>query len=177
MSSTKVFAENAVVIRPAQRADFNAIAALHAASWKDAYRGLLSDAYLAGQVGIDLGRRWSQLELKGDDFVLVAEAEGKIIGFLMMWVRDGGYLDNLHVHPTLRSSGIGVKLLRAAALKLDELGHRTFYLWVLEENIAARRFYERHGGQVIVKENREIFDEVLPHLKISWDGPSYAQLV
>ena len=37
-------------LRTANQSDIQAIASLHAASWRHAYRGALSDAYLAGDI-------------------------------------------------------------------------------------------------------------------------------
>lgn len=164
-------------IRLATKTDFKSISKLHAASWKDAYRGMLSDDYLSGPVDDDLAQRWAELELGAWDFVLVAEDGGSLQGFLMMWVKDEGYLDNLHVHPNARSSGIGLQLLRFAAAHLNSLGVQSFYLWVLEQNAAAKRFYERHGGQLVEQDVKPVFEEQLLHLKMQWSGRSFLQLL
>jgi len=164
-------------IRLAAKSDFKSISKLHAASWKDAYRGMLSDEYLSGPVDDDLEQRWDGLELGERDFVLVAEEERVLQGFLMMWVKDEGYLDNLHVHPDVRSSGIGLQLLRRSVQHLNSLGVRSFYLWVLEQNAAAKRFYERHGGQIVGQEVKPVFEEQLLHLKMQWSGRSFLQLL
>jgi GNAT superfamily N-acetyltransferase len=60
----------------------------------------------------------------------------------------GSLVDNLHVAQVSKRSGIGSSLMRQAGTWLarlyTELG---VYLWVLEVNSPARRFYERLGGQ------------------------------
>jgi len=43
-----------IEIRPVTFRDAEVVAALHAASWRDAYRGILTDAYLDGDI---LGER------------------------------------------------------------------------------------------------------------------------
>lgn len=43
----------AVRYRVAHPADADAIAGLHAASWRENYRGILSDAFLDGEVEAD----------------------------------------------------------------------------------------------------------------------------
>lgn len=49
-------------------------------------------------------------------------------------------LDTLYVMPGLRGVGLGQRLLDAALP-----GRRPAYLWVIADNVAAVRFYERNG--------------------------------
>jgi ribosomal protein S18 acetylase RimI-like enzyme len=60
----------------------------------------------------------------------------------------GSFVDNLHVASAAKRSGIGSALMSQAgcwlAERYPELG---VYLWVLESNAPARRFYERVGGR------------------------------
>jgi ribosomal protein S18 acetylase RimI-like enzyme len=62
---------------------------------------------------------------------------------------DQGYdamLDNLHVRPDLKGQGVGGKLMKAVAVKLQTTGRTSFYLWVLHGNDAAAEFYKsKHG--------------------------------
>ena len=41
---------NVITFRPATLADSQRIASLHTVSWRDAYRGILPDAYLEGPI-------------------------------------------------------------------------------------------------------------------------------
>ena len=43
--------------------------------------------------------------------------------------------------------GIGHRLMQAVATRLFERGRRSFYLWVLDQNVAAQRFYTAQGGR------------------------------
>ncbi|MEM1374529.1 MAG: N-acetyltransferase [Pseudomonadota bacterium] len=137
-------------VRPARQADAQAICALHIASWRDAYRGHLPDAYLAEPVAADLGALWAKLP--ATDLVLVADNAGVVQGFLAFRMSidnlsaDGPLLDNLHVAPALRGGGIGEALLRAGMIAVGARGFDRFWLTVLENNHAARRFYLRLGG-------------------------------
>jgi len=73
--------------------------------------------------------------------IWVAEEEdGHIVGFLVVMVQDN-YLDQLFVDPTSHSQGIGTVLLH----KATELCPQGLSLHTLQQNVQARRFYERHG--------------------------------
>jgi ribosomal protein S18 acetylase RimI-like enzyme len=66
--------------------------------------------------------------------------------------RDGEYSDwgeivSLYIHPDFFREGYGQKLLRTALVELEESGYQKYYLWVLKENLPARKFYEKNGFQ------------------------------
>ncbi len=144
------------------------IAALHAASWKDAYRDILPADYLAGQVDDDLREHWRSAQIGPQDCVLVAVEDEKIVGFIGVWVRDEAFIDNLHAAPEMRSKGIGAKLMQAAAAILREQGERTAYLHVITENKRALGFYERLGGEVTQTLMRDVFGTPKLHYKVEW---------
>ena len=61
-------------------------------------------------------------------------------GFI--WI-EGREVKKLYVEPVLQGTGIGAKLLNMAICD-----YGVEYLWALEKNTRAIRFYERHGFQV-----------------------------
>lgn len=141
-------------IRVAELADANAVARLHAYSWQTAYRGILRDDFLEGPLHENRRVLWhgrlSQPE-KADQFVLVDEHEGQIRGFACAFLDAdpewGCLLDNLHVLPELKGHGLGRQLMREVAQRvLGSKSTRRLHLWAYEQNLAARRFYERLGG-------------------------------
>jgi GNAT superfamily N-acetyltransferase len=82
------------------------------------------------------------------DEVWLAEAEGRIVGFLSIAhsQRDGGdVLERLYVEPDVQGQGIGTALIeQAKALRPGGL-----VLWVFQKNTGARRFYQRHGFRLV----------------------------
>jgi len=56
-----------------------------------------------------------------------------------------GEIISIYLLPEYFHQGIGTKLLRASMDELFTLGYSNFYLWVLEDNRSARRFYEKNG--------------------------------
>ena len=155
-------------IRPASPPDFADIARVHAASWKDVYRGVLSDEFLDGRADDELLASWRRADISEDDCVLVAEENGDLLGFIAVWCKPNPFIDNLHVAPGRRSQGLGERLIRAAADILFERGHGTAYLYVMEQNLRARSFYERLGGMVAGKEEKVFFGDKALNLKIEW---------
>jgi GNAT superfamily N-acetyltransferase len=141
------------VFRLATKDDAVMIANLHASSWRIAYRGLLSDEYLDNDLAGERIAYWSRKvsSLAAREFILVAvDAAGVIEGFIaVMDLPENGYsalVDNLHVRPDLKGRGIGKSLMQRAAQILVDSGRSNYYLWVLNGNDPACRFYKSVGG-------------------------------
>ena len=148
---------NTVIFRSATVTDSQRIASLHTVSWRDAYRGILPDAYLAGPIVDERATHWqSRLSSPGSNrrCVLLAEAEETLVAFVCVLLDEeplwGACLDNLHVLPKLRSHGLGRQLFCRAAqwVMLNEPGWPV-HLWVFEANDEARRFYDAISGEVV----------------------------
>jgi GNAT superfamily N-acetyltransferase len=140
-------------IRTATAADIEAIARLHAESWRTTYRGQYGESFLDGPVYDDRLREWRErlTSPTGNQQVIVAEDVVGVAGFACAFSDDdarwGTLLDNLHVEPARKRSGIGTRLIREIALLArEDENSQHLYLWVLEANGPARRFYERLGA-------------------------------
>ncbi len=141
-------------LRPANPSDAEAIAALHADSWRRHYRGAYSDAFLDGDVISDRLAVWTDRLREPDPrrYTTVTEDGAGLIGFAHtafdedpIW---GALLDNLHVAHGHKRRGIGSQLLALTAAAAIE--RRTgLYLWVQEQNVAAQAFYETRGGECV----------------------------
>lgn len=139
--------------RVARLLDEEGIAQLHADSWRRTYRGDFLDAFLDGDLVANRHEVWRQrLGRPGDNqFVYVATEENQIAGFVCAYGAEdpkwGSLLDNLHVSHTHRRKGIGSVLIeRAGSWLVSAYPDCGVYLWVLESNEGARRFYERLGA-------------------------------
>jgi ribosomal protein S18 acetylase RimI-like enzyme len=147
-------ASSGLVIRQARAGDAEAIAALHADSWRRNYRGAYSDAFLDGDVIVERRAVWSERlgQQQPGDLTLVAVRDDTVLGFAHT-VREadptwGALLDNLHVSHRFKRLGIGAQLLKETAGHF--VAHRwpaALYLWVLEQNTTAQAFYESQGGR------------------------------
>ncbi len=143
-----------VTLRDASFADADAIADLQARSWRDAYRGSFSDAYLDGPVFGERRAFWTErLRHAGPAlWTAVAEREGAVVGFVCALPRHdprwGTLVDNLHTHPDAKRQGVGRHLLRALGTHLaDHAADIPVHLFVLRANRDAAAFYARLGGE------------------------------
>lgn len=148
-----------------QTTDVEVVAALHTASWRSAYRGILRDDFLQYDAPANRERHWRERlsVASATQTGLIAERAGRALGFAYL-IADadparGTLLDNLHVAPEARGDGIGRHLLSAVARVVDERGWPAgLHLWVFAANTAARRFYARHGASEVDRRQLESSD-------------------
>jgi GNAT superfamily N-acetyltransferase len=142
-------------LRAAGPDDAEKIALLHADSWRRHYRGAYADSFLDGDVVADRRSVWSsRLAAPANSMTVVAEDDTGLVGFVHVIFDDddrwGSLIDNLHVTHDRRRTGIGAALLTCAAGAVAERATaNSMYLWVLEQNTAAQRFYRACGGTCV----------------------------
>jgi ribosomal protein S18 acetylase RimI-like enzyme len=142
--------------RVAAPADAEAVANLHAASWRRNYRGAYSDAFLDGDVVADRLAVWTDRLRESDPrrCTILAENCDGLVGFANALFDDhprwGALLDNLHIADGHKRRGIGSRLLALTAEAVMEQPEGTgLYLWVLEQNADAQAFYEDRRGRCV----------------------------
>jgi ribosomal protein S18 acetylase RimI-like enzyme len=166
--------------REATTADVEAIATLHADSWRRHYRGSYSDAFLDGDLYGERLAVWTErFSQVGDGhYTVVADDGGTIVGFSHtifdedpVW---GALLDNLHVVFGLKRSGVGTTLMaKTAEAVIARRPKSGLFLWVLEKNTAAQAFYQARGGQCVgSKETDSRGDGPIIGLRYAWPDPS-----
>jgi GNAT superfamily N-acetyltransferase len=145
-----------MLIRPAILDDAPAIARAHVDAWRAAYRDILPGEYLAA---LSVERReamWSTILSSPGAVVLVAVDGEEIVGFASAAAsRDEdvdrtrvGEIGAIYLVERAWSRGLGARLFDAALVALRDAGFEEVVLWVLEENMRARAFYERKGMTV-----------------------------
>lgn len=140
-------------LRPASLNDVPALARVHVASWRAAYRGLMPDSVLDGLSEEAFADNWRQRLTQMPRSTMVAVAAEEVIGFAAAGPsRDAdavplktGELYALYLHPERWGTGTAHRLWSGMHqwLVVEELAVVT--LWVLEGNARARAFYERVG--------------------------------
>jgi GNAT superfamily N-acetyltransferase len=164
-------------IRGAAEADLPAIAAVHLASWQEAYRGLVPQAVLFGRSieGCHAGWRLI-LANHPEDIALASTPDGRVHGFcyagpVVDSARSGPFefeIYGLHVAPSARRQGFGASLLHRALARAHRAGMRSAIVWTLEGLKPSRRFYEREGGKPVKSGFWSIDGVTLPEIAYGW---------
>ena len=141
----------ALLVRRAGMADVGQIARVYVQSWREAYRGIIPQAYLDQLSVTSHERQWRRCFATGG-WGFVAEWEQRIVGFasggLSRACREiTGEIHVLYVLRACHGRGIGRALFDACHYELARGGHRGLIIWVLADN-PARGFYERLGGEL-----------------------------
>ncbi len=147
---------NKIQFSEANIKDTQGIARLHAQSWRENYKGSVSDEYLTKQADADRLNIWTirLTDPKPNQWVLKAELEQQLIGFICLYGEHhkeyGTMVDNLHVESKLKGQKIGTQLLNHAAnWAKQNFPQLPVYLEVLKNNAAAIGFYQSLGGKYV----------------------------
>lgn len=144
-------------LREAEPADAGAIAAVRVAGWRYAYAGVMPQAYLDSlSEAEDAARHRERLARPSSPArdLLVTDDDGTVAGWASCgpYRVDGGTrrvedaeLYALYVRPDRIGTGLGRLLTDAVRDAVAEDGAERLFVWVVEENVLARRFYERAG--------------------------------
>jgi ribosomal protein S18 acetylase RimI-like enzyme len=126
--------------------DERLIAGLKVACWREAYPGILPQPIL-DELNVSRSTvEWSRGLHNG--IAWIAEQAGEPVGFGHV---QGAEVTTLYVRKADHRRGVGHELLTRCFDEIACLGHANAHLWVLEENGAARRFYERVGGRLTAR--------------------------
>lgn len=140
-----------MTIREAAASDAALISRIIAASWRGAYHGLIDPVYLARlpeEYWLPSMRSWLA---SGRMYGYIAEDGGTPVGCVIYGrSRDESHADwgeivSLYVLPDRMNQGVGSRLLKGALDSLREDGFARVYLWAIDGNQTADRFYRRHG--------------------------------
>jgi ribosomal protein S18 acetylase RimI-like enzyme len=142
----------AYTIRYADSSYAKILGVIHAQSWKVAYKGIIPDEVLDNITAEKREQRfYTAITERGEENFLIFKGE-EAAGFLMIeQCRDEdldethGEICGIYLHPDYWNQGIGAKLMNWGLEELKNRGYKTITLWVLEENVRAREFYEKLG--------------------------------
>jgi ribosomal protein S18 acetylase RimI-like enzyme len=127
-------------VRPATGDDAEAIAQVHVASWRSAYRRILAPEFLAGLSVEQRQARWSDAIANDLPHVLVADADGQVVGFSAF-----GPCRDADAGALAFDRGLGRELWLASREALLQRGAQRVSLWVIANNARATRFYTLAG--------------------------------
>ena len=152
-----------LLVRPATRADADALADLFLEAREAAYPAIPRPVHPPDDV-----RGWwhSRFDADTDEKVevWVAERDAVPVGLLLL---EGEWVHSVYVAPGLTGQGIGTVLLDLGkSLRPGGLG-----LWVFESNEAARRLYRRHGFVEVRRTDGSDNEERSPDVEMAWPDP------
>jgi len=143
-----------IVICRADERHSDALAKLHADTWRLAYRGIIPHLHLEKMIA-RRGPEWWQRTLVLGASMLVAEFDGALAGYAYLGPNRarplgyGGEIYELYMRPEYQGVGLGEQLFGAARRNLAEIHSNGFVVWALVENDGARAFYQAMGGTKI----------------------------
>ena len=127
--------------------DIMAISRIYEESWKYTYKGLIPQDYLES---IPEGRWVANLE-NSNWSTLVCIDNGRIVGTSSFcesrFSQFSGWAEIIAIYllADYMGRGFGKALFDSVIVELKKMGYRNIFLWVLEENLRARKFYEKEG--------------------------------
>lgn len=143
-----------ILVLPAGPADAEALGSVHVRAWRETYRGLLPDAYLARMSEADLARRFRRaLTFPGPhDVTLAAAGREELVGYAQGGPSRAGKegeaeIATLYLLREAQGLGLGRRLLVGTARALAGQGATSLMISVLRDNTRAREFYEHLGGE------------------------------
>lgn len=163
-------------IRKAKLADAAAIATVHVAAWKEAYRGIVDDEVLNN---LSIQRRTEQWvnslsdEKHAYHHAFVAEVNGQVVGFSNYGlpqeknVEFAGELFAIYILQAAHKQGIGRGLVGEVVKGMRGQGLNSMLVWVLRDN-PARGFYERLGGEYLYEKPIDIGGKALMEVAYGW---------
>jgi ribosomal protein S18 acetylase RimI-like enzyme len=163
-------------IRPAVPEDAPALASVNVTTWRAAYRGIIAAEFLENLNETKLEERWRQRLTSGESATFVAVTDrGEVVGYVNAGIeREGlkpqsGEIYAVYLLPAYHRQGVGKRLMRRAMRWLKSQGMRACVVWVLEDNLPARQFYEALGGILYREQNITIGRQTLREVAYLWE--------
>ena len=141
------------MVFPAGPSDAEELARVHVTSWRETYRGLLADAFLARMSEPGFTRRFRRaLNAPGDSVTLAAADRYGLVAYAQGGLSRRGIpgeaeIATLYVLRQAQGAGLGKRLMAETARALAAQGATSLMISVLRDNIRARGFYEHLGGE------------------------------
>lgn len=120
---------------------------IYALGWKSAYKNIVPQVYL-DNLSLE---RWTPLLQASTFSSFIMKDKGEFVATSSIAtardekMKGWGEIISIYVLPEHFRKGYGQQLLVFAINKLHSNGFNKIYLWVLDENKRARKFYEQNG--------------------------------
>ncbi len=159
--------------RRAVASDAFGISAVHDASWRHAYTGLIPHKALDTMIRRRDPKWWSRA-IRNSTRIIVLETQGRVVGYATLGpnrvsaLPQQGEVYELYLLPEFQGVGLGKKLFLAARAELIHIGMRGVVVWALEDNDTANQFYRNAGGSDIAEGNETFNGKTLNKVAYAW---------
>ncbi len=159
--------------RRATASDAFGISAVHEASWRHAYTGLIPHRALDTMIRRRDPKWWARA-IRNSTRILVLETRGQVVGYATIGpnrvsaLPQEGEVYELYLLPEYQGVGLGKKLFLAAREELQRLGMKGSVAWVLEDNFPAMEFYRNAGGSDIAEGTETFNGKTLNKVAYAW---------
>lgn len=169
-----------MVIRKALEKDAYSIAKVHVESWKQTYKGIISDDILSKLAVDERAKLWENSlgDPKNEDIVYVAEDEkGSVIGFASGGKNRSseneyqGELYAIYLLNQYHGNKIGFNLFKRIIIELYNKDIKSLMVWVLNDNPTIK-FYKKLGGKPIKNKQIKFGNDNLEELALGWTDTS-----
>lgn len=161
--------------RDATPPDAAHLKALHVSSWRTAYAAFAPADLFGAPLEAEMTARWDAWP-EGRLIRVVTTEQDEIMGFAATEFRPHPYLDNLHIDPDHKRSGLGHTLLADHARCLLDMGQSSLALTVIDDNAPARAFYARCGGVESEGHPETLLGHPIVAIPVTWDAAALARL-
>ena len=159
-------------IRAGKVGDEKAIAQVIISTWKDSYKGIVSQSFLDSLTTEKHEVLFAQQLAQGTQIIHVLETdENIIVGMISGGVDSSGKYDceivAIYIENEYQKCGFGKRLFFENIKQYKDRGYKTMIIWTFEKN-RDREFYERMGGKAIENQTCKVGNEDLPLVGFVW---------
>lgn len=141
-----------IKIRYADISDAKTLGKIHSMSWKVAYKGIVPNEILENFTAEKRQKYFEKALTEGWEEYAIIFKDNEAAGLICIGkCRDTdkpdtcGEIGGLYLLPEYWKMGIGSELINWGLNELKKRYYNKVTLWVLEENLNARKFYEKVG--------------------------------
>ncbi len=164
-------------IRKATYDDAEAIADIHARTWKNTYKDLIDEKDISNITYENRKTLWETIlsVQTGNRCTYVIHNEEQIVGFI-----SGGpertkrfnydtEIYNIYLLDEFQQQGLGVRLLYVFAVEMKKRGYRSILVWILKKNPSSR-FYERYEAKPVGTVETSIGEGTYQETAYGWEN-------
>jgi len=163
--------------RYAKPNDANTIAQIFAASWHNAYCGIIPYKTLNTIIRRRDASWWKKSISRGTNLIVMT-FDAKVVGYAGIGLARGtlpksdrqkiGEITELYIEPDYQGVGLGKELFKASWGELRKRGMSELHVWALVENQKAIDFYCALGGQEVTTAYNQFDNERLKKIAFKW---------